>query len=111
LYAISELKANDSFSNNEISDWKSDGQQTCSTYLFLKPQSNSLERTFDLSRMNYKYEVFYKFTLFKFGDWNKNQFSVSIDDKQMISQTYEKNSKQICQNFDEIFLISGRVIK
>lgn len=77
----------------------------------LKPKSNSLERTFDLSRFNFKYEVFYKFTFFKIGDWNNNQINIFIDNKLAISQNYERNSKKICseEELDEIFYISGKV--
>lgn len=103
------------FTDATLKEWSSDSQQNCNDLPILKPKNGNkqISKTFDLKKYHPHFEIFYNITLYKIDEWNGGTLEIFIEDKLEISQKYSSNSRKICSNskIDEIFLLSGKVIK
>lgn len=111
-YAIATYEIIDLNNDDTIKKWNNLQLKQCenNVYFYTFIQASSLEKTFDLSKFAPHYEIDLTLDFYKLNQWNKETVTISIDNTQLITQSYDFNNKQLCgsTNQDEIFKLAKR---
>lgn len=107
------MNSNTTFNSSDLAEWNNAKGKKCDDKPLIFSDNGKIDRTLTIVNISERTGFEYSFILYKFGDWNNEDFIFSVNNKEIIKQKFNLSSSTLCNNeiTGETILITGKVHK